>query len=98
MMEMEKTVLKIGRSTRYGIMAEISRLCIQPKGLFEIYCTNPKKFTYSQLKATTSQMMELKLLQKRGEKYQTTAKGREFVQKFEELLNHLKSDTEESEK
>jgi predicted transcriptional regulator len=86
-MNLEKKLLKIKYNTRYALFNEILQVCLEPKGINEIFYANPKKFTYSKLRTVIKQMQKLKIIEKTTrQKYQTTDKGEKFMKKFEELL------------
>jgi predicted transcriptional regulator len=86
-MNLEKKLLKIKHNTRYALFFEILQLCLEPKGINEIFYANPKKFMYSRLKPVIKQMQKLKIIKETApQKYQTTEKGEKFMKKFEELL------------
>ena len=96
---MERKLLGTKKQSRYDLMVLILKMCsTEPKNKSDIYFGNPKRFTYAALHELIGQCLKLQLLEEKGgkyQKYQTTAKGLVFIEKFEELLKYLAATEQE---
>jgi predicted transcriptional regulator len=69
--------------SRFKIMAEILQACCVPQGKTRIMCK--VKLNFPQAKEYLSQLTSVWLLSKVNMKYETTAKGREFIAAYNRL-------------
>jgi len=86
----EKTILKIGGRTRYGLIASILKSCREPKTKSDLFYE--VRLSYKVLEAVLGLCLKAKLLSENYGKYETTLKGNEFLKQFQGLLDLLKSD------
>ena len=87
----ERILLNLKKHSRYSLLALILKTCRQPKAKSDLYYTRPRMFHYGLLGDLLTQATKLKLLEiDKDQKYHTTAKGNEFVKRYEALLKFLK--------
>ena len=84
----EKTILKIGGRTRYGLIASILNSCEEPKTKTDIFYE--AHLTYKLLGTVLGFCLEARLLSENNGKYETTLKGNKFLKQFRGLLDLLK--------
>jgi len=88
-LEREKRLLRLGKCSRYSLLCYVLQVCRKPKSMAEIYWKRPNAFTYRLLKSLTVIAVEHKLIEKKNGKFLTTEKGKEFIEKFNGLLELL---------
>lgn len=84
----EKTILKIGGRTRYGLIASILRSCREPKTKSDLFYE--VRLCYKVLDAVLGLCLKAKLLSENNGKYKTTLKGNNFLKQFRGLLDLLR--------
>jgi len=84
----EKTILKIGGRTRYGLIASILNSCREPKTKTDIFYE--VRLSYRLLVTVLGFCLKTKLLSENNGKYKTTLKGNKFLEQFRGLLDLLK--------
>lgn len=84
----EKTILKIGGRTRYGLIASILKSCEEPKTKTDIFYE--VRLSYKLLVTVLGLCLKAKLLSENNGKYNTTLKGNNFLKQFRGLLDLLR--------
>jgi len=84
----EKTILKIGGRTRYGLIASILKSCREPKTKSDLFYE--VRLSYKVLEAVLGLCLKAKLLSENNGRYKTTLKGNKFLEQFRGLLDLLK--------
>ena len=84
----EKTILKIGGRTRYGLIASILKSCREPKTKSDLFYE--VRLCYKVLAAVLGLCLKAKLLSENNRRFKTTLKGNKFLKQFQALLDLLK--------